>query len=146
MRKPEYIVVHHVGGWVRRALDLVREAFTDIPYDYIVHVNGRIEPGRSLAKRGAHCIATIPKWKSVDFNARSIGVALNGNFQKSNVPEAQFNAASELVSRLARRYSIPTTHILMHRQVTATACPGKRFADRWQSFVDALCLESREGG
>jgi N-acetyl-anhydromuramyl-L-alanine amidase AmpD len=58
-------------------------------------------------------------------NSTTLGIACQGNFDVTEMPEPQFAALVELLQEARRRYGkIP---IVGHRDVAATACPGNYF-------------------
>ena len=60
-------------------------------------------------------------------NYGTLGIVLSGNFELSEPTQAQIESAAFLIAHLAQVYGIPLDgeHILGHRDVSATACPGK---------------------
>lgn len=127
MNKPEFIIVHHSAttqGSVKsfRRGHLAR-GFRDIGYHYVIgngtqSGDGQIEKGRQEWDSGAHCPA-----KKMNF--RSIGICLVGNFQKQKPTAKQLQSLERLCRQLMKKYNIPYHRVLGHREVMATACPGK---------------------
>ncbi len=84
-------------------------------------------------------IEVSDRWKSqihgahagnTDYNRVAIGICLVGDFENGGVPsENQFESLAHLVQYLSRKHGIPSTGILLHKDVhqKATACPGKNF-------------------
>jgi hypothetical protein len=71
-----------------------------------------------------------------DENEHGIGICLIGNFDRAAPTDKQLAAVRGLVKTLAARYEIPTKRVVRHRDVGATACPGKFFP--WEQLVAAL--------
>ena len=69
---------------------------------------------------GAHC-------HSMHMNRIGIGLCLVGDFNRQRVSEKQFASSVKLIKELRRSYAIPADHIIGHRDVKATDCPGKNF-------------------
>lgn len=95
---------HKANGW------------SGIGYHFVVRKNGTIERGRPESTIGAHASGS---------NSDSIGICFEGNFDKETMGVAQKNAGAELVAYLKGKYGI--SKVQGHRDVMATACPGKNF-------------------
>ena len=119
------IVIHHTG--TLEDADVSAEqtdsahknnGWTGIGYHYIIRKDGTIEKGRPHSAIGAHAYGR---------NSDTIGIALSGNFELVEPTAAQIESTALLIASLAMVYEIPTdvTHILGHRDISPTACPGK---------------------
>ena len=87
-------------------------------YNVAVDMDGTIWEGRGLDNVGTH---------TGNNNGDSIGIALQGRYDDhtTQMPDAQFNALVWLIQHIRGIYGeLP---ILRHRDVTATACPGRHF-------------------
>ena len=65
---------------------------------------------------------------NMSYNRVAIGICLVGDFENEGVPTPnQFESTARLVQYLSRRYSVPMSRIIMHKQVAhkCTACPAK---------------------
>lgn len=62
-----------------------------------------------------------------EYNQHGIGICLVGNFQERRPSAAQLAAVKRLVGVLKREYGIKSSHVVGHRDVKSTACPGKLF-------------------
>ncbi|MGQ3684641.1 MAG: peptidoglycan recognition protein family protein [Candidatus Loosdrechtia sp.] len=87
--------------------------------------NGEIEVAERWKKQihGAHTA-------NMDYNRVAIGICLVGDFENGGGPtENQFESLVKLTQYLSKRYSIPLSNIILHKQVhqKGTACPGKNF-------------------
>ena len=60
-------------------------------------------------------------------NQHGIGIALIGNFQNQTPTTKQLDSLRRLIQYLLTTHSVPTNQILGHRDIKATACPGKLF-------------------
>lgn len=87
-----------------------------IGYHYLVCKDGSIYRGRPEDTIGAHASG---------HNSYSIGICFEGNFEIEEMPEAQKAAGKELIAYLKGKYKIDK--VLRHKDVNATACPGKHF-------------------
>ena len=75
-----------------------------------------IKQTRSYDEDGAHCYG---------FNADSIGICLTGNFETEQPNAYQLDQLRKLVLTLLGQYGLQEKDIYLHRDLTATACPGK---------------------
>lgn len=87
--------------------------------------DGEIEVGERWKAQlyGAHAGNTR-------FNRLGIGICLVGDFERGKGPtRKQFEALVRIVRYLSRRYNIPLSNIILHKEVRKnhTACPGKNF-------------------
>lgn len=96
--------LHLANGW------------SGIGYHIYIRMDGKVYKGRPIDMIGAHA-------SGVNYN--TIGVCCEGNFENEQMPEAQKQALKEVVSWLRKEYGI--TRFRKHRDVSATACPGKYF-------------------
>ena len=62
-----------------------------------------------------------------EHNQHGVGIALVGNFEEGPPTAAQLAAVKRLVSVLKQEYGIESDHVLGHRDIKSTACPGKYF-------------------
>ncbi len=132
--KTDLIVVHHsasadVPAAEIHAWHLVR-GWAGIGYHFVIRKDGSIERGRPQQAVGAHA--------GKKCNEHSIGICLCGNFMKELPSEPQLISLIELVVWLKNYYkaSAGEIDIKLHRQVTATECPGKLFPEN--KFINRL--------
>jgi hypothetical protein len=96
--------------------------FRDISYSFAIFRSGRIYEGRGWAKVGAHTVAG----DGTDYNAKSHGFVFVGNYENQTPTRAQLDAFRWLVKEGRRRgYVSSAPRIRGHRDVKATACPGR---------------------
>lgn len=125
MRKIELIVIHcsatdytgQSAAWIRA--DHIKpkneggRGFNDIAYHFFINQDGYIEPGRPIAKEGAHA---YPK------NNNSIGICLAGNLK---FHEDQFSALHLLLGLLRHHPWMKTASVVPHNQInTKKTCPN----------------------
>ncbi|GHT51039.1 N-acetylmuramoyl-L-alanine amidase [Bacteroidia bacterium] len=95
--------------------------FGTIGYNYIIHLDGQIEKGRSLWLPGAHC-----NQKGKNFTSIGIcyigGCAKNGKTPKDTRTNAQKQVMSKLIKELKNKY--PIHSINGHRNYAQKACPS----------------------
>ena len=137
------IVIHHS---VSRAIDnrgklidvnTIRKwhlarGWHDIGYHFIVLLDGRIQYGRPLNERGAHCAGG-------NRNAIAIGICLVWDFTKNITPGRQLLGAIGLIKGLQKEYGIAVKDIELHREVPGayTLCPGPLFpATKFRKLID----------
>jgi len=102
----------------------------DIGYNYIIDPKGNIYEGRFGGEMvvGAHAGRG---------NHGSIGIAVLGNYQDNDPPEAVITALTALVKAKARLYNIDTEgadlfrgeaypNVMGHRDIMSTSCPGEK--------------------
>ena len=138
---PELIIVHHSGGTDKNPLEDTSNhtaktmedyhlslGWEGLGYQYVIHKNGDIWLGRPETYHGAH---------TVDFNYRSIGICLAGNFDATLPTKEQESALKGLIEAIRGRYNIPLDKILPHRKFANKTCYGKRLPDDWaRKLVD----------
>ena len=120
--KTTAIILHHSAGEPLSVEDIHRmhqgRGWSGIGYHFFVRLNGEIYQGRPIDMLGAH---------ASNNNSYSIGICFEGNYeQRKQMPQAQFSAGRELIAYIQNRYG-NKLKILGHRDVMATACPGKYF-------------------
>lgn len=119
----EYIIVHHSGAEEKDTAQIKRYhtqslGWRDIGYHFVIERDGKVVTGRSISLPGAHC-------KDKGMNTKGIGVCMIGNMNNHAPTPAQYSALVNHVASLCKQHNIPVGNILGHREVSATACPGK---------------------
>lgn len=132
----QYIVLHHSGSREGNAAyfdNYHREKKKwkfGLAYHFVIG-NG--------TKSGDGVIEVGQRWKdqihgahtsNMDLNRIAIGICLVGNFEKqTSVSAQQFGSMVRLVTYLCKRYNIPLSNVIVHRQIKKghTVCPGKHF-------------------
>ena len=61
------------------------------------------------------------------YNDAGIGVCLIGNFDKTKPTAKQLASLKKLVGVMKQEYAIEVKHVVAHKNVKATRCPGKFF-------------------
>lgn len=106
-----------------------------IGYNYFITLDGIIYEARGL-NVGA---------QTSGYNNRSIGIAFQGDFQQQQMTEVQLNAGAALCSKLLQDYSLTEKDIKRHKDLAATACPGKNF--RYSELKEMLTqIQSSDPG
>ena len=125
------IIIHHsaslgnedaktIHGWH------LNNGWSGIGYHYIIMKSGEIQRGRPEHFTGAHAGPTG--------NPNSIGVCLIGHFEQHKPTDAQMKSLVWLIRDLSERYG--SLGIIGHKDVMATACPGKLFP--WDELKQML--------
>ena len=117
------IIIHHTGGAdIDASAEQIHSWHLDaqyagIGYHFVIRKSGEIERGRPQWAIGSHAYGA---------NIDSIGIHLSGEFSYNAPTNAQIESCASLIAWLCEQYNIPTDrkHILGHREVIATECPG----------------------
>ncbi|MAG93786.1 MAG: N-acetylmuramoyl-L-alanine amidase [Planctomycetaceae bacterium] len=133
----QYIVIHHTAS-SSGSVESIHEAhikrkdksgnpWQGIGYHFVIGNgsgmgDGVIEPTFRWREQmhGAHA-------GSNDHNQHGVGVCLVGNFEETSPSAEQLAAVKRLVGILKTEYGINSDGVIAHRDVKATACPGKYF-------------------
>jgi N-acetylmuramoyl-L-alanine amidase len=131
-----YIVIHHSASASDSARSMhdfhlnVRKWSNGLGYDFVIGngsktPDGFIEVGHRWARQlgGAHAASPGNRMNEI-----GIGICLVGNFNETEPTPAQMRSLVELVRRLQRDYHIPDRHVIGHRDVKDTDCPGRNFS------------------
>ena len=125
MRVIRQIVLHHTATAATATLDDIRRmhvarGFRDVGYHYLLRRDhlGLVEQlhGRPVEQAGAH---------AKGHNAYSIGVSMVGNYDNNPLPGTMLDAAASLLAYLCDAHDLPASAVVGHRELAATACPGR---------------------
>ena len=124
-----HITLHHQGepfkpgtdprAYLRRLQAWSRDTrhWLDIPYHYIIDLDGRIYAGRDIAYAGDTNTEYDPKGHAL--------IEVVGNFEEVEPNQAQLDAVVRLMAMLANKYDVPLDRIASHRDYSGqTVCPG----------------------
>ncbi|HYC79184.1 MAG TPA: peptidoglycan recognition family protein, partial [Planctomycetota bacterium] len=160
MGKPTLVTIHHTADKKIPGADYqdnLRQmqayqnghqarGWADVGYHFVIDKAGRIWEGRPLHLKGAHA-------GSNEANEHNVGVALIGNFEKTDPTAKQTEALEDLVLWLCAEYGIPDRRVYTHHQIKdwpgvrgATNCPGKRFAPYLARLKRALAAAAKAPG
>lgn len=118
-KSTKQIILHHaaMNGSVQDIHRVhLNKGYSGIGYHYYIRKDGSIWEGRPVDMIGAHAQGS---------NSNSIGVCFEGNFENEKMSDAQKQAGKELIAYLKDTYKVNT--VIGHKEVNATACPGKNF-------------------
>ena len=118
----EYIALHHAAAvfCTPQQIDNGHKGngWTGIGYHFFVRKDGTIYRGRPLWALGAHVAGK---------NHCSIGICAEGDYDiEEHMPDEQKYAIAELLNYL-HKYHFPNAKIVGHRDIGASACPGKYY-------------------
>jgi N-acetyl-anhydromuramyl-L-alanine amidase AmpD len=134
--EPKYIIVHHtasnqetttkenVNAWHRvRGFPKSSRGYY-IGYHFLILANSMFQ-ARDEDEIGAHTYV-----QGEDWNSESLGVCLAGNFEiNDKLTDFQVGELTRLLTLLMETHKIDAKHLLIHRDVSYTACPG-RYIDK----------------
>ena len=100
-------------SWSRKTKNWI-----DVPYHYVIDLDGRIYEGRDIRFSGDTNTSYDPSGHAL--------IEVVGNFEAVEPNSAQLDAVVNLMALLATRYHVPVDAIRGHRDVAPdTECPGK---------------------
>lgn len=132
-RKWRHIVIHHTASSAG-SVESIHEAhigrgWDGIGYHFLIGNGKGMDDGEVQSTfrwreqiHGAHA-----KSPNNEYNEYGIGICLVGNFEESDPSDAQLASVKRLVSILKHEYQLTGAQVIAHRDVKATACPGKNF-------------------
>jgi hypothetical protein len=89
----------------------------DIPYHYIIDLDGKIYEGRKIEYAGDTNTEYDPTGHAL--------IEVVGNFEEVEPNQQQLDAVVRLMAMLARKYGVTLDHIASHRDFSKqTVCPG----------------------
>ena len=118
---PDLLILHHEAAFsatVEQIHDfhIKSRGWSGIAYHLYVRKDGSVYRGRPIDRRGAH---------TSNYNFRSVGICCEGNFETEKMSDRQYDALCEAIAYVQSVYT--GLRIIGHREVGATACPGKFF-------------------
>ncbi|WP_020654314.1 peptidoglycan recognition protein family protein [Massilia niastensis] len=124
-----HVTLHHQGepfkpgtdpqAYLRRLQSWSRSSkgWLDIPYHYIIDLDGRIHAGRDIAYAGDTNTEYDPKGHAL--------IEVVGNFEEVEPNQKQLDAVVDLMAMLAAKYKVGLDGIQSHRDYSdQTVCPG----------------------
>lgn len=130
------IVIHNTGNptdddkgaeWINE-LHCRDNGWAAIGYHFVIRKDGTIERGRPEWASGAH---------AAGYNNDSIGICVSGNFMLGMPTPAQIESLAMLLANLCADYHLPIDrdHILGHRELNETDCPGDNLYSMMREIV-----------
>lgn len=104
--------LRNLQSWSRNT-----KGWLDIPYHYIIDLEGRVYEGRDIAYAGDTNTEYDPSGHAL--------IEVVGNFEEVEPNQQQLDAVVGVMAMLARKYKVPVEHIASHRDHSdKTVCPG----------------------
>ena len=134
-RVTDQIVIHHTGNAVDDDLSAAEidashkgQGWTCIGYHYVIRKDGTVEVARPHWTVGAHAYG---------HNSHTIGIHVCGNFEEAEPTDAQIESLAMLLANLCTDYGLPIDrdHIIGHRELMPTACPGENLFAEMDTVV-----------
>ena len=134
-RETDMIVLHHTGNPTDDDISAEEintshqaQGWTCIGYHYVVRKDGTVEAGRPHWTVGAHAYGD---------NSHTIGIHVCGNFEEAEPTSEQIESLAMLLANLCTDYglTIDRDHIVGHRELMATACPGEYLYEMLDTIV-----------
>ncbi|HSL00827.1 MAG TPA: N-acetylmuramoyl-L-alanine amidase, partial [Rubrobacteraceae bacterium] len=130
--KIDYIVVHVAEGSYSGTISWFKDRRAGVSAHYVVGREGQV----AQCVRNKDIAYHAGNWW---YNQRSIGIEHAGyGSNRRTWTDSMYRESARLSAYLSRRYGIPVndTHIVRHRKVVATKCPGRHFdMDRYLRLV-----------
>lgn len=105
--------LRNLQSWSRR-----EKKWIDIPYHYIIDLEGKIYEGRNINYAGDTNTEYDPAGHAL--------IEVVGNFEEVEPNQEQLDATVNLMTLLAVRYNVPSDSIRGHKDYSSkTVCPGK---------------------
>jgi hypothetical protein len=104
--------LRNLQTWSRNA-----KGWLDIPYHYIIDLEGRTYAGRDIAYAGDTNTEYDPSGHAL--------IEVVGNFEEVEPNQQQLDAVVNVMTMLAKKYRVPVENIASHRDHSNnTVCPG----------------------
>ena len=128
---PERITIHHEGTRFEKSGDAPKHIknvqtwgmgkdrnWVDIPYHFLIDLNGNIYEGRNVFTVGETATEYDPTGHLL--------ITCMGNFEEQEVSEQQLEALISLIAYCCKKYQISSEMIASHKDYSnQTVCPGK---------------------
>lgn len=139
------ILIHHTANndnaYRNQSMHIKSRGLQDLAYHFFINNEGDILEGRPLTLMGAHagtlqkkhyhCEGNIKVAKlNHDYDFRSIGIVLQGNFEVMPISDVQYGSLRSLVHHLVTKYKISKINGHYHYRPGGTLCPGAHVLER----------------
>src|SRR5690606_581125 len=94
-----------------------KKPWPDVPYHYYITVDGSVVEGREIQYQG-------DSNTDYDLNGHAL-IVVEGNFNKEEVKNIQYEKLEALVLVLAKKYKVSAEGISGHKDQATTTCPGE---------------------
>jgi len=132
-REWRHIVLHHTAssaGSVESVHEAhIKRGWDGIGYHFLIGNGKGMDDGdiQSTFRRREQIHGAHAKSPDNEYNEHGIGICLVGNFEETNPSAVQLASVKRLVGVLKNEYRLTDGQVIAHRDVKATACPGKNF-------------------
>ncbi|RLD16567.1 N-acetylmuramoyl-L-alanine amidase [candidate division KSB1 bacterium] len=128
-QKIKRITIHHGGILFKKDEDPVKyirhlqewsrteKHWMDIPYHYMIDLDGKIYEARELKYPGDTNTTYNPRGHAL--------ICVMGNYEIQKPTQRQIDALAWLCAKLALKYHVPLDSIKAHKDYAETLCPGK---------------------
>ncbi len=128
-QKIKRITIHHSGILFKKDEDPIKylrhlqewsrteKHWMDIPYHYMIDLNGNIYEARELKYPGDTNTTYNPRGHAL--------ICVMGNYEIQKPTQRQLEALAWLSAKLALKYHVPLDSIKGHKDYAETQCPGK---------------------
>ncbi len=110
----------------RRGYDLSANGYY-VAYHYFIGTDGTVVQTRPDTDRTMHS-------RNDYVNMRSVAIVLAGAFNSDQPSYGQKISLAKLVTRLQKKYKIPATNVIGHREASPTQCPGTNLMNLIQAI------------
>lgn len=110
-----HVTTHDIDRWHRQ------QGWDCIGYHYVIELDGSEHVGRSIEKKGAHCLGHNDYSIGVAYIG---GVATDGRTPMDTRTPAQKEGLKKLVRRLMKQYGLTLKDVHCHNEYAAKACPS----------------------
>jgi uncharacterized protein YbbC (DUF1343 family) len=106
--------LRNLQSWSR-----TEKGWMDIPYHYMIDMNGNIYEARPL---------NYPGDTNTDYDVRGHAlICVIGNYEVQRFNKKELKAVVDLTAFLAKKYHVPADSIKGHKDYASTLCPGADF-------------------
>ena len=114
-----------------------KKGWIDLAYHYLIDSVGDVYQGRSVECAGD---------TSTNYNPSGhFLIVLDGNFEKQLPSQKAQQRLIELITYARQAYDVAPENVLGHRDVAATACPGKQLYQRLGHIKKQVFAELNKG-
>ena len=108
--------MRNIQKWSR-----AEKKWPDIPYHFLIDLQGKIWEGRPLQFKGDTHTEYDPTGHAL--------ISVIGNYEEQEISSGQLNAIANLMAALSKTYGIKMEKIKSHKNyVPSTLCPGKNLS------------------
>lgn len=115
-----------------QAWSLAERGWVDVPYHFLIDLQGEIWEGRPILFRGDTNTEYDPTGHAL--------ISVIGNYEKQIISPAQLTSIAKLMAALCKKYQVQPETIKSHKDyVPSTLCPGK---DLYRYLQDGTLIDS----